>query len=289
MIPLSTLQRTLQRRPASVTLSPTWKATHEELGVGTPNGRKLLLSDNDLDLLEAEYRRQTNDASLGFDLKQDRVAVSAQLNDEKASQRQVFGGYVRVAASDGVIHFSKKNGDIHLPTGSYLSLRDVDMLKISAYERVLIIENGALMENIEAMMEILPDNYCRDTLYVYRGNDASQNKVFDLIHNMPAGVALGLFFDYDAAGLSLVQTGFASQYDGPISVIVPRDTQVLGTIGRGDIYMKQFEMMERLRKSFNDKTWVGHHIMNMMKHKKVLMQETMLARKIKQTEEVVRG
>lgn len=289
MIPLSTLQRTLQRRPTSVTLSPMWQGAHEELGIGTPNGRKLLLSDSDLELLEAEYRRQTNDASLGFDLTQDRVAVSAQLTNEKNSQRRVFGGYIRVASSDGVIHFSKNNGQIHLPSGSYLSLREGNMLEISGYDRVLIIENGALMENIEAMMEILPENYCHDTLYVYRGNDVSQNQVFDLIRNMPDSVFLGLFFDYDAAGLSLAQTGCFSRHNGPVSIIVPRDIQVIAAVGRSDVYIKQLEITERLRKLFAEDSWVGRHVMNMVRHKKVLMQEAMLSRKIKLTEEPVRG
>ncbi|MBB3231962.1 DUF7281 domain-containing protein [Halomonas stenophila] len=288
MIPLSTLQRTLQRRPASVTLSPMWLSTHAELGVGTPNGRKLLLSENDLELLEAEYRRQTNDASLGFDLTQDRVAVSAQLTNEKASQRQVFGGFIRISSSDGIIHFSKNNGEICLPPGSYLSLREGDMLEISEYDRVLIIENGALMENIEAMMEIVPEKFCHDTLYVYRGNDASQNKVFELMKNMPGSVSLGLFFDYDPAGLSLAQTGFISRHNGPVSIIVPRDIEVISTIGRGDVYMRQLEIMDRLRNSFNENAWIGRHVMNMVKHKRVLMQEAMLSRKIKLTEETVR-
>lgn len=277
MIPLSTLQRTLQRRPASVTLSPVWQATHEELGVGTPNGRKLLLSDNDLDLLEAEYRRQTNDASLGFDLKQDRVAVSAQMTNEKASGRQVFAGYIRVASSDGALHLKGEAAPLRLPKDSYLALRDESMLDPSAYARVLIIENGAVMENLDLLLTILPPEYQHETLYLYRGHDKAQRSIFRLIAAMAPSQVLGLFFDYDVAAFSFAQRDFARRAPCPVDMLLPVDPETPALAGSNDLYLRQMPLMVRAQSRSETPAWIRRHAKQVARQQRVLIQERMLS------------
>lgn len=68
-----------------------------------------------------------------------------------------------------------------------------------ASQKLLLVENGSLMPFPEKML--LPDGW-EDCLVVYRGHGRNVRNVQSVIDRQP-GERLGLFFDFDPAGLSL--------------------------------------------------------------------------------------
>ncbi|MBS9405341.1 hypothetical protein KG088_17145 [Halomonas sp. TRM85114] len=281
MITTQALQNALKTRRSRVKLTRHWQETHDEMGVGQMAGDQYLyLSGDDYDRLQDEYDRRTRHAPLSLDLSQDRVAVARYAENEKTSTRQVFSGFLRVGASHGRIFTTAAHQDICLLPNSYLSLKDPDMLDLSRYQRVLIVENGAMMENLEGMEAILPSEYREATLYVYRGHDSSARRVSELVSALTSTHRLGLFCDYDMAGLDIAAQYLKQRPSCPVEMLAPEAPDALTIQGRESLYIIQMEMMGRVMNHTGSLPSLTRHIDTIRKARKGLTQEAMLAHRI---------
>ncbi|QFU02077.1 hypothetical protein FIU83_10530 [Halomonas sp. THAF5a] len=201
------VQKVLRYQQASVTWTNSWAQLHEELGIGTRIGKKLHLTERDRDVLANAFQRELGADLRTLDMQQDRIGMAGAVRDEKLSGKAALGSLQRVAMPGGAVVV---RGDapeavrVPTPPGAVLSVETSRLgLDTETCRRVMVIENGAVMDRWWDLLPLLPTAWRSDTLICYRGHDHGQGALNRWLKALPERVHLGYCGDYDAGGVSI--------------------------------------------------------------------------------------
>ena len=187
--------------------SNSWAKLHEELGVGTRVGKTLHLSERDREVLENAFEREMGADLRTLDMQQDRIGMAGDVRNEKLSGQPALGSLQRVAMPGGSVVVKGDDGAavrVPTPSGTVLSVETARLaLDPEVCRRVMIIENGAVINRWWDLLALLPAEWRHETLFCYRGHDQTQGALNAWIKALPEDVHLGYCGDYDAGGLSI--------------------------------------------------------------------------------------
>lgn len=201
------VQKVLRGQRESVGWSKSWAQLHEELGVGTWVGKTLHLSQLDRDVLAHAFQREMGADLITLGMQQDRIGMAGAVRDEKLSGKAALGSLQRVALPGGAVVVKGDHSElvsVPTPPGTVLSVETSRLaLDTETCRRVMIIENGAVMDRWWDLLPLLPSEWGRETLFCYRGHDHGQSVLNRWLRGLPEDVHLGYCGDYDAGGLSI--------------------------------------------------------------------------------------
>lgn len=254
--------------------NPMWTRIHEETCCGTLVGREYHFTDNELYRLRQHAESFTRLDPLHDSTSGGRMDMAEKVSDEKLANDSVFGQLV-VVATAGKAQVRVGGEFAQIPPGTILSVPfdnlDLDHLQ---QQKIVIIENGALMPECEHIR--LPQGW-EDSVFVYRGHRENVRHTQKLIEGHPAE-HLGLFFDFDPAGLVM------SLAVGKGHIFIPEDGQELRIALDGDInnrsaFRKQSREMNRLRDQATDTNW--EQVVDWLEKKEIaIMQEQLVRRNL---------
>jgi len=203
----ASVQRVLRFQRESVGWSKSWAQLHEELGVGTRVGKILHLSQRDRDVLAHAFQREMGADLVTLNMQQDRIGMAGDVRDEKLSGKAALGSLQRVAMPGGSVVVTGDDGGVvrvPTPSGTVLSVETSRLvLDMENCRRVMIIENGAVMDRWWDLLPLLPTTWHRQTMFCYRGHNQGQGALNRWLRGLPEDVHLGYCGDYDAGGLSI--------------------------------------------------------------------------------------
>ncbi|QTP54686.1 DUF2399 domain-containing protein [Billgrantia sulfidoxydans] len=203
----ASVQKAIRYQYQSVRVTKAWAQLHEELDVGTRVGNTLHLTERDRDVLALAFQREMGADLRTLDMQQDRIGMAGAVRDEKLSGKAALGSLQRVAMPGGAVAVKGEDGEVvRLPTppGTVLSVETSRLaLDPQACRRVMIIENGAVMDRWWDLLVLLPAEWCHETLFCYRGHDQAQGALNRWLKSLPEDVHLGYCGDYDAGGVSI--------------------------------------------------------------------------------------
>ncbi len=222
---LESIRRALVEARSQVRLTKTWTDLHEFYGVGSIQGRALLLTDTDRRTLRELVKQHCNIDLLaegGTALQQlttgDRLALGQQIANEKLSGNPVAADMVLIGSATGQLVLPDHT--LRLPLG---------MLIHCHYSHLHGLQRLVLVENLAAMYALAsyhwPANLL-DTVMLFRG---SPQDLPTAVTRAISGVEQVICFpDYDPQGLMNSLT----QQHGT-GVIIPTDEAVRALCGRG--------------------------------------------------------
>ncbi|CAM4312383.1 hypothetical protein VRRI112168_20095 [Vreelandella rituensis] len=209
-------------------MNATWREIHAQWGVGTPLGRHLSLTSDDLGVLRERCQRHFGGDIVAIDRSQRRSDLAGDITDEKQSRQAAFGQLIRVASTEGGVYFTPKEwagSTVWLPTpaGTLLSL-DAEGLVFDPEHmaRILVIENGDLMERWWDILPTLPETWRSQTLLAYRGHQHDSAMLKRWIEKHRGHVTLGFYGDLDPAGLVIALSNYAAIVpEGKFAILAP--------------------------------------------------------------------
>lgn len=288
---VSPIQCVLNKRyeGATVRLSAKWMAISDEYGVGVKVGRsQLRLSDRDLDRLSSalsSFLGVKNPLLINFD--SDRLTLAKETAQEKLSKSRAFS-LIRVASTEGLI--TVKGSDdlifhqLYIPKGMILSL-SLDKLIIDefSYKNIIIIENGAAIENWSKIVRLLPDELASDSLFIYRGHGNEQRELLNKLSSLSSVIKIFFFGDYDPSGIDIAINTISKGVAGKdVLIIAPaRKKDIVKSMSKPDIFMKQSKVIDRIK----NLSGISKDLSNILDHLGengfAVTQETLIAHRIK--------
>lgn len=225
---LEVAQKALRQRKRQVVMNATWREIHVQWGVGTPLGRNLSLTSDDLGVLRERCQRHFGGDIVNIDRSQRRSDLAGDITDEKLSRQAAFGNLIRVASTEGGVYFStqERAGSaawLPTPAGTLLSL-DAEGLVFDpeCMARILVIENGDLMERWWDILPTLPEKWRSQTLLAYRGHRHDSAILKKWIEKHRGDVTLGFYGDLDPAGLMIAISNYAAIVpEGKFAILAP--------------------------------------------------------------------
>ncbi len=193
------IKRLLASGKRTANKNQTWARIHEETCCGTIVGREYQFTEDELHRLRNHAQALTGLDPLFDSMAVSRMDMADKVPDEKLARDSVFGQLLVMAtAGKGEIRAS---GEIaYVPPGAVISVPfEVLDLGHLRKQRLVVIENGSLMPECHRIR--LPQGW-NDCVFVYRGHRENVRHVQKLVDRHPAEL-LGLFFDFDPAGLNL--------------------------------------------------------------------------------------
>ncbi len=193
------IKRLLTSGKKTANRNQTWTRIHEETCCGTLVGREYQFTEDELHRLRSHAQSLTGLDPLFDSTAGSRMDMAEKVPDEKLASDSVFGQLVVMAtAGKGEV---RVNGEAaYVPPGAVISVPfeslDLEHLR---QQRLVVIENGSLMS--ECHRSRLPQGW-EDCVFVYRGHRENVRHTQKLIEHHPAEL-LGLFFDFDPAGLGM--------------------------------------------------------------------------------------
>ncbi|WP_231876163.1 DUF7281 domain-containing protein [Azotobacter vinelandii] len=231
---LQAIHSLLRSRRHRVPLNATWQFIREELEVGEPRGNSLYFDDAMLRVLRRAAECASGAANLLASAPRgNRLQVAAQgFIDEKTARQRPDDGFVLL----------KGRLPAPLPTLSpSLSLRvPLESLDLSAVVQVLVIENLDSFDDWEGYRA--PAGLA-DSLILYRGHGGLARGARRLLGALPAAVRVGVFADYDPAGLCI-----ATGLPRADFLLLPEPAPRLLDKGNREDYADQFRQAAHLER-----------------------------------------
>ena len=254
--------------------NPTWTRIHEETCCGTLLGREYQFTDSELQRLRQHAQSFTGLDPLLDSTAGGRMYMAEKVSDEKLANDSVFGQLV-VMATAGKAQVRVGGEFAQIPSGTILSV-PFDNLDLGYLhqQKIVIIENGALMPECQHIR--LPKGW-EDCVFVYRGHRENIRHTQKLIEGHPAE-HLGLFFDFDPAGLGMALAL------GKGCIFIPEDGQELSIALEGDInnrsaFRRQSRELSRLRDKATEINWKS--LVDWLEKKEIaIMQEHLVRRNL---------
>ena len=241
------IRRLLTSGKKTANKNPLWTRIHEETCCGILVGREYQFTEDELHRLRKHAQSLTGLDPLFDATAVSRLDMAEKVPDEKLATDSVFGQLVVMAtAGKGEIRAGGKAACV--PPGAVISvpfkLLDPGHLR---QQRLVVIENGALMPECHRIR--LPQGW-DDCVFVYRGHRENVRHVQKLIDRHPADL-LGLFFDFDPAGLNLALAVGKGKIFVPIEGLACSD-QFLSVSNNPSVHRRQTrEMASLLEKARN--------------------------------------
>lgn len=278
----ASVQKVLRSQRETVGWSNSWAKLHEELGVGTRVGKTLHLSQRDRDVLAHAFQREMGADLITLDMQQDRIGMAGAVRDEKLSGKAAMGSLQRVAMPGGTIAVKGEDGEVvrvPTPPGTVLSVETSRLaLDPQACRRVMIIENGAVMDRWWDLLALLPAEWHAETLFCYRGHDQAQGALNAWIKTLPEGIEVGYCGDYDAGGVSIAVNTFLPLVGGErFWLLAPEPSVVMPkNANKPSVYLDQLPMLQTLERS-SASSGVQAHLCRLRQQQLAVTQEAMMA------------
>ncbi|PQJ62248.1 DUF7281 domain-containing protein [Photobacterium angustum] len=239
--------------------------------VGAVSGNSILLSRSDLREIEKYFSSILGQNLLTFQQSSSnsRMDTARPGISEKSAKGGVFQQLISLA---GNVNIPLKNQPDVPKEARYVASVELDDLDFPRFSRVLIIENGELMVRWKEAVLSLPDEW-QSTVLVYRGHGKNQKCLRALIEYFDNNaVEVGFFYDYDPAGLDMVeQLSNAKHY----WVVPAVNLELFQSINKLDAFWKQLEQLERL-KSRNVSVSIREHLTIIEKNTLAITQEHLI-------------
>ncbi|GLR05953.1 hypothetical protein GCM10007906_35410 [Vibrio hyugaensis] len=188
---------------------------------------------------------------------------------EKSAKGGVFQQLISLA---GNVNIPLKNQPDVPKEARYVASVELDDLDFPRFSRVLIIENGELMVRWKDVVLSLPDEW-QSAVLVYRGHGKNQKDLPTLIECFDNNaVEVGFFYDYDPAGLDMVEQLSNAQH---YWVVPALDLELFRSINKLDEFLKQLEQLDRL-KSRDVSASIREHLTFIEKNTLAITQEHLI-------------
>lgn len=274
---IAVAKRLVLKKAGYISLNSSVLSICSEVGVGQIIGKKIKLSTQDLLAIEKYYSYKLKQPLLKIDLKQEhRLEAALEGCDEKWATFAVFSDLLNFASQGDFLPLKDEN--VCIPKNCVLST-SLENLDLTRCKRLIVVENGEVLRHLDLLDEILPDEF-KQGLVVYRGSASNHKALISLVSNLNLGIKLGLFCDYDAAGLEIAQS-LSRHFKARSYILVPRNRdERLRSLSKEQCYADQFHILENLLA----KESINHNIrslaLDLYKFDFAVMQEHMLANKI---------
>ncbi len=264
-------------KAGSFALNPSIQSICEEVGVGQIIGKKVILSTQDLIAIEKFFSKKLQQPILKTDLKKEHRLDAAQAGyDEKWAITAVFADLLNFSSQGDLLPLN--DNEVTIPKKCVLStsLKELDLAK---FKRLIVIENGEILQHLDILDEILPDDF-KGSLVIYRGHGSNLKALTTLISKLNSGVKIAFFCDYDAAGLVIAQS-LSRYFHGKDYILVPKDrSETLKLLSKSQCYIDQFHLLQSLLNNENTLDKLKTLALDLNKFELAIMQEHMLANKI---------
>ncbi len=249
----------------------------EEVGVGQIFGKKVNLNAQDLLAIEKYFSLQLQQPLLRLDLKKEhRLDAALEGYDEKWAMFAVFSDLLNFASQGDPLPLKDKN--VCIPKNCVLST-GLKYLDLTRCKRLIVVENGEVLQHLDLLDEILPDEF-KQSLVVYRGSASNHRALISLISNLNTEIKLGLFCDYDAAGLGIAQS-LNRHFKARANILVPKNrNEKLKSFSKEQCYTDQLHILEGLLAKESIAYNIRNLALDLHKFNLAVMQEHMLANKI---------
>ncbi|PMH43239.1 hypothetical protein BCU68_04420 [Vibrio sp. 10N.286.49.B3] len=161
---------------------------------------------------------------------------------EKSAKGGVFQQLISLA---GNVNIPLKNQpDVPKETRYVVSV-ELDDLDFQRFSRVLIIENGELIVQWRDVVHSLPEEW-QSAVLVYRGHGKNQKDLPILIECFDSNeVKVGFFYDYDSAGLDMVEQLSNDKHHWIVPV---QNMELFKGINKSDEFLKQLKQLDSVKK-----------------------------------------
>ncbi|ANF81239.1 hypothetical protein A3K93_02855 [Acinetobacter sp. NCu2D-2] len=213
---LNVIKHAIQSKKKVVELNQTWLMLNQDFQVGVKQGRELLLSHRDYEMLTAIYQRHIKVApSVNITLQQDRMTLVDYLKDEKVGGFNVFADQLVFASVSTDLPL--KTGKATIAFAGMLATTQIENLDIPAIQRIIIIENGAMMSRVFDWYMQLPIEW-QSSLFVYRGHGSNIKTVVKLLKQVSMSCLVAFYGDFDPYGINIASHFYKIR---PLALIVP--------------------------------------------------------------------
>lgn len=281
----ASVQKVLRYRHEAVQWTKSWALLHEELGIGTRVGKTLHLTERDRDVLAGAFEREMGADLRTLDMQQDRIGMAGVVRDEKLSGMAALGSLQRVAMPGGAVVVNDDvSGSVRVPTptGTVLLVETSRLsLDAEACRRVMVIENGAVMDRWWELIALLPPAWQGNTLFCYRGHDNGQGDLNSWLKALPHDVELGYCGDYDPAGVSIaINTYLPLVGSERFWLLAPEpDTPVADGASKNAAYFDQMTILPSLEQRLAN-TGLEALLSRLSQQRLAVTQEAMMAHAI---------
>ncbi len=264
------IQKVLRNRSMSIPINKIWKSISNETGIGDISSNVIRFSASDHKKLREICIDTTGADPLLQNIKGTRTEVTALVNNEKWTTKNVFEGFIKISAH--AISSHSNNQFKQTPAGTMLYL-DFNTIDLSSFTAVVIVENGAAAIS---WIDFKIPQELKNYIVVYRGHDAESRYVKEFLNKLPDDISKIGFFDFDPAGI-----GMAIDYKVD-AILIPEilDKNILKR-NKKDCFEAQINRRPNLEKEIPVrwlKTWKW---LTNKENKCAITQENMLANKIK--------
>lgn len=196
---INTVVTAVDQKKASVLLTKTWLAIHEDMDVGVIKGTRLNLARTDRERLRKRLELFNMESGLGS--VKTRTELAAITGNEKLNRTSVFSDRIKVGVlSGGSLHL--KQGRCELPQGVYVECAASDIMLDT--HAIVFVENGEVLYSWQPSHKLVQD-IGEGALVVYRGHTNAAAMVISLLESAKkAGLECYGFVDYDVPGLKIL-------------------------------------------------------------------------------------
>lgn len=271
---LKAAQTLVKSPPGDFSLSQVRLRISEEIKVGVKIGKKIRFSIDDLIKIENYFKNVYGISLLDIDLNaQNRLEASEQSNYEKWAKQDVFATLLNFASLKDPIYCEDKR--VYIPEHGVFSC-ELKRLNLKALKRLMIVENGSVLLNLDLLDNILPP-FLKGCLTLYRGHGGNEKEIFNLLKHLNKDINLYLFCDLDGAGLNIAKT-LSSKFNGHTSLILPKTLDGLKKFSKDDCYLKQLSYLDKLKD--DDCKNIANLALKLKNYELAVTQECMLSHKI---------
>lgn len=274
---------------SKVKITKAWKALVNEYDIGIKVGNYLELSASDFDRLQTmlNHFMQCDHAAF-LDANKTRAQIAAVTPQEKTSSARAFS-LIRVAPTDGYITLSDLNARQHqsvrVLAGTLLSVTLEQLnLEVDNFKSIIIIENGATIEQWWDIVPLLPVELQTNTLFIYRGHGNEQKRMLKRLAQIQSPTTTLYFFgDYDPSGIEIGMTTMLKRLPSmAFAIIAPAGrTDVTVRMSKPDTFNKQKGALARLERRADLAPAIKELVAHMRDNKLAVTQEVLVARGVR--------
>lgn len=202
------MKNLIDRKP-KLRLTKVWLEINEEEGLGRVEGKFIYLTPNDYNLLSDAMKALNGVRPENMLLDGCRIETAMQLSNEKNSRSGNVFSRPTVYATTGNIPLGRPYDTIRVPDGATLTIDSVRLPSASQMlnnnlDCVIIIENGAVMENLTLFIKTIPQQIKQKALIVYRGHGKDAEAVISWVLSLDSAVKILIASDFDPAGFKIM-------------------------------------------------------------------------------------
>jgi len=263
-------QNLIRRSPSQISESAVLRAIVQELEIRIIRNKKIYFTPSNLIEIENYFNKVLGKSILDIDLDvETRLEASSFFSNEKWASGGVFEVMLSMTGR-GIIPGIKDAIEAQPNIVYSMKLRDIDVTKIS---KLIIVENGELITNWELVIPSLPLEY-QSAIAVFRGYGKNQKYLNELICKVRPDTKVGVFFDYDAAGIDMaLKLAEHRVIDLIIPSILPEDVIAKSKL---EEFGNQFEQLTRRLNSPDTPYEIREVLKNLENNKLAITQEHLI-------------